>query len=316
MTNEDAMTSPESGTDRSVKVGLILPLFSGDAGKVVSAARAAEDLGFDGVFAFDHFFPPGAPPDRAALEAFTILGAVAAATERVRLGTLVTRAILRPVGMLAKMAATVDLISHGRMILAVGTGDPIDRPEHHTFGFPNLSVKERRAHMAETIEGLKALFTNETYQGGDHQPRLEGPLLPPPVHPGGPPIWVGAQSEEVVRMAARLADGWNGWGLDPQAFRPKAEILAEEADRAGRVVEATWAGIVLLGEDEAEAERLVADRRRRGMEDGVAFAGAADRFAQHARDLADAGAKWVIAVLAGPPGRRQLLAERVLPALR
>ena len=117
-----------SASDRTVKVGLILPLFSGDAAKVVSAARAAEEFGFDGVFAFDHFFPPGATPDRAALEAFTTLGAVAAATHRVRLGTLVTRAILRPVGMLAKLAATLDLISNGRMILGLGTGDPIDRP--------------------------------------------------------------------------------------------------------------------------------------------------------------------------------------------
>jgi alkanesulfonate monooxygenase SsuD/methylene tetrahydromethanopterin reductase-like flavin-dependent oxidoreductase (luciferase family) len=307
------MSTPE--TDRAVKVGLILPLFSGDADKVVSAARAAEELGFDGVFAFDHFFPPGAPPDRAALEAFTTLGAVAAATERVRLGTLVTRAILRPIGMLGKMAATLDLISNGRMILAVGTGDPIDRPEHDTFGFPNLSVKDRRAQLAETITGLKALFRGEPFEGGEYQPALEGPLLPPPVHSGGPPIWVGAQSEQVVRMAANLADGWNGWGLTPEAFRQKAEILAEEAGSVGRRVEATWAGIVLLGEDEGEVERLVQDRLRRGMEDGVAFAGTADRFAQHVRDLGDAGATWVIVVLAGPPGRRQLLAEQVLPAL-
>jgi alkanesulfonate monooxygenase SsuD/methylene tetrahydromethanopterin reductase-like flavin-dependent oxidoreductase (luciferase family) len=307
------LTTPAA--DRAVKVGLILPLFSGDAAKVVAAARAAEELSFDGVFAFDHFFPPGAAPDRAALEAFTTLGAVAAATERVRLGTLVTRAILRPVGTLAKMAATIDLMSNGRMVLGVGTGDPIDRPEHDTFGFPNLSMKDRRAHLTETIAGLKALFRGEAYEGGDHQPALAGPLVPPPVSSGGPPIWVGAQSEEVVRMAANLADGWNGWGLTPDAFRRKAEILSEEAGRTGRRVEATWAGIVLVGEDEAESTRLLEDRRKRGMDDGVAFAGTADRFAQHVRDLGNAGATWVIVVLAGPPGRRQLLAERVLPTL-
>jgi alkanesulfonate monooxygenase SsuD/methylene tetrahydromethanopterin reductase-like flavin-dependent oxidoreductase (luciferase family) len=300
---------------RAIKIGLILPLFSGDAGKVVAAARAAEELGFDGVFAFDHFFPPGAAPDRPALEAFTTLGAVAAATERVQLGTLVTRAVLRPPGMLAKMTSTIDLISGGRMVLAVGTGDPIDRPEHDTFGFPNLSVKERRAHLAETVTGLKALFQGRAYEGGEHLPPLAGPLLPPPVRDDGPPIWIGAQSDEVVRMAGTLADGWNGWGLTPERFGEKAKVLAEAADRAGREVEATWAGIVLLGEDDAEVERLEEDRRRRGMDDGVAFAGTADRFADHVLDLADAGATWAIVVLAGPPGRRQLLADRVLPAL-
>jgi alkanesulfonate monooxygenase SsuD/methylene tetrahydromethanopterin reductase-like flavin-dependent oxidoreductase (luciferase family) len=300
---------------RAIKIGLILPMFSGDAGKVVAAARAAEDLGFDGVFAFDHFFPPGAAPDRPALEAFTTLGAVAVATERVQLGTLVTRAVLRPPGVLAKMTSTIDFISGGRMILGVGTGDPIDRPEHHTFGFPNLSVTERRAHLAETVMGFKALFRGEAYAGGEHVPPLAGPLLPAPVRDGGPPIWIGAQSDEVVRMAGALADGWNGWGLGPEAFREKARLLAETADATGREVEATWAGIVLIGEDDAEVERLVEDRRRRGMDDGVAFVGSADRFADHVRDLADAGATWAIVVLAGPAGRRQLLADRVLPAI-
>src|SRR5438128_5070598 len=127
-------------TGRLIKVGLILPLFSGDMSKVVTAARAAEDLGFDGVFAFDHFFPPGRAPDRPSLEVFTTLAAVAASTRRVALGTLVTRAILRPAGMVAKLASTIDLISGGRMILGIGTGDPIDLPEHHAFGFHDLSV--------------------------------------------------------------------------------------------------------------------------------------------------------------------------------
>src|SRR5437588_6590505 len=100
-------------------------MFSGDPNKVLAAAHAAEDLGFDGLFAFDHFFPPGASPDRPSLEAFTTLAALAAATERVALGTLVARAQLRPVGLLAKLATNVDVISGGRLLLGLGTGDPI-----------------------------------------------------------------------------------------------------------------------------------------------------------------------------------------------
>src|SRR5207248_4429151 len=106
---------------RALQVGLLLPLFSGDVPKVLDAARSAEDLGYDGVFAFDHFFPPGGAPDRPALEAFTTLGLVAAATRRVRVGTLVTRAVLRPAGQVAKMAATLDDVSGGRMTLGIGT---------------------------------------------------------------------------------------------------------------------------------------------------------------------------------------------------
>ncbi len=298
-----------------LRVGVILPMFSGDAAKVIAAANSSESLGYDGVFVFDHFFPPGGSPDRPALEAFTTLAAVAASTERVRVGTLVTRAVLRPPGLLAKMMSTIDLISGGRTILGIGTGDPIDLPEHHAFGFPNLTVRERRAHLAETVTALKALFEGRTYEGGQHVPPVAGPLLPPPVQAGGPTVWVGAQSDEVVKLAGRLADGWNGWGLGPEEFRSKAKLLAEEAEQAGRITEATWAGIVLVGEDDEEVEALLERRHRSNMIDALSWSGTAERFVEHLRDLADAGATWAIMVVAGPAGRRELIAERVLPRL-
>lgn len=300
---------------RALKVGVVLPMFSGNPAKVLDAARSAETLGFDGVFAFDHFFPPGTGPDRPALEAFTTLGMVAAATTRVRLGTLVTRAVLRPPGLLAKMSATLDHISAGRMVLGIGTGDPIDLPEHRAFGFRELSVRERREHLAETVAAVRALFQGDRYESSPHVPALDGPLLPPPVQPGGPPVWIGAQADPVVRIAGSLADGWNGWGMEPDAFRAKVEVLAEAAAAAGRDVEATWAGIVLLGRDDLEVERSKQRRGQLGMQDGLAWSGVADRFADHLMALAHAGATWTILVLAGPPGRRELFAERVLPAL-
>ena len=301
-------------TDDRLQIGLVLPMFSGDPEKVLTAARSSEELGYDGLFAFDHFFPPGAPADRPSLEAFSTLGAVAAATSRVRLGTLVTRTVLRPPGLLAKLASTVDVISEGRMILAVGTGDPIDRPEHEAFGFADLSVPDRRANLAETITLLKALFAGEVYEGGEWHPRIEGPLLPPPEQPGGPPIWIGAQSDAVVRMAGQIADGWNGWGTHPETFHRKVDLLQQAAGETGRTVEATWAGIVLVGEDEAEADRLHEARLAKNM-DSLAWVGPVDRFAEFLHTLHDAGATWAIFVLAGPPGRRELIAERVLPAL-
>lgn len=303
-------------TGRAIKVGVVLPLFSGDPAKVLKAATDSEALGYDGAFVFDHFFPPGASPDRPALEAFTTLAMVGAATERVAIGTLVTRAVLRPPGLVAKMAATIDEISGGRLILGVGTGDPIDRPEHEAFGFPNLSVRDRRDHLAETVRAWKALFDGRVYEGGAHLPRIEGPLIPPPVRPGGPPIWLGAQSDEVVRMAGRLADGWNGWGVPPHRFAAKRALLEEEASAAGgRSVEATWAGIVLVAESDSVAEQRLDERHRKGM-DTVAWTGGTDHFTEFLHDLAAAGASWAILVLAGPPGARELLAERVLPALQ
>jgi alkanesulfonate monooxygenase SsuD/methylene tetrahydromethanopterin reductase-like flavin-dependent oxidoreductase (luciferase family) len=296
-----------------VKVGVVLPLFSGDPAKVVAAAVEAETLGFDGVFAFDHFFPPGGAPDRPALEAFATLGAVAAATERVRIGTLVTRASLRPVGLLAKSASWLDAASGGRLVLGIGTGDPIDRPEHEAYGIPMLDKAERRVHLEETVAALKTLFEGRPYPGGRMVPELIGPLSPPPAHLGGPPVWIGGQAEPVIRLAGRCADGWNGWGLEPDAFGERVRMLRAEA--GPREVEATWAGISLVGADAAELEALAERRRARGLDD-EAWAGTAEEFVRLMGALEAAGATWAIVVLAGPADRRALVADRVLPALR
>lgn len=295
-----------------MKVGIILPLFSGDPHKVLEAAREAEALGFDGVFAFDHFFPPGAPRDRSALEAFTTLAAVAAVTQRVQIGTMVTRASLRPPGLLAKQASWLDVASGERFVLGIGTGDPIDRPEHLAYGIPELDKTARREHLEETVTALKALFAGERYPGGSRVPALDGPLLPPP-RPGGPPVWIGAQADTVVRMAGRIADGWNGWGLDAGRFARKVEVLRDAAN--GRVVTPTWAGIALAGSDETETQELLAKRKARGIEDD-AWVGTTDELTVFLRELEAAGAAWAVMVLAGPADRRALVAERVLPALR
>jgi alkanesulfonate monooxygenase SsuD/methylene tetrahydromethanopterin reductase-like flavin-dependent oxidoreductase (luciferase family) len=300
-----------------VKLGLILPLFSGDLEKVRATAERAEAGGYDGVFVFDHFFPPEGAPDRPSLEAFATLALIGAATSRVTVGTLVTRASLRPAAMLAKAGATIDDVTGGRLVLGIGTGDPIDRPEHEAFGFDSLGVRERREHLAETVDALKCLFEGRGYPGGRWVPTMSGPLVPPPARPGGPPLWLGALSDEVVRLAGRTADGWNGWGLDPVAFGAKASILAEAAagaDRAG-AVEATWAGIALVGEDDGEAAELMAARRAKGMPADGVWSGGVDRFLGFLRDLEDAAGTWTVLVPAGPPDRIDLIADRVLPAL-
>ena len=297
------------------RIGVILPLFSGDPAKVQRTAWSAEALGFDGVFAFDHFFPPGAPADRASLEVYTSLARAAATTRTVTLGTLVTRAVLRPPGLVAKMVSTIDMIAGpGRMVVGVGSGDPIDEGEHRAFGFPMQAVAERRAYLEEWVVAVRAILAGGPFEGGEGLAAVPGPLLPAP--PVAPPVWVGGLAEGVVRIAARSADGWNGWGVTPEAFAKKAALLREEAERAGRerAPEATWAGIVLVGEDEKEAASLAERRSGTGV-DALAWAGPAEEFAGFLQELSAAGATWVILVLTGPPDRIDLLGERVLPQL-
>lgn len=287
-------------------------MFSGDPGKVVAAAREAEELGFDGVFAFDHFFPPGGSADRPSLETFTTLAAVAAATDRVTVGTLVTRASIRPTGLLAKTASWLDQASGGRLVLGIGTGDPIDLPEHATYGIPMLDKVERREHIEETVRALKALFGGGAYSGGRHVPSLEGPLRPGAVRRGGPPIWIGGQADPVVRIAGRLADGWNGWGMDPRGFAAKVSVLREAAQ--GREVKPSWAGIVLVGRDEPETKELLERRRAQGRDD-EAWVGTTDDLVRFLVGLSAAGAAWAVMVVAGPADRRGVIAEGVLPVI-
>jgi len=295
-----------------MRIGLVLPMATGDIERVLAFARRAEDLRFDGLFAFDHLFSPGAPSDRPNLEAYATLAAVASSTSRVTVGTLVTRASLRSAGMLAKQAVTLDDVSGGRFVLAIGTGDAVGRAEHEVFGLRYLAPTIRREHLAQTVRALRALFGGEPWPGGEHVPPIDGALLPASRTPRGPRIWVGGKSEGAVRVAAREADGWNGWGLAAPVFADRARLLASGAE--GRAVEPTWGGAVVVGDDAAHADRMIADRRARGL--GQAWAGSADRATAWLAELRDAGATWAILLAAGPADRVELIAERMLPSFR
>ena len=299
-----------------MKLGLILPLFSDDPDRVIAFARKAEELGFDGVFAFDHLFPRGAPSDRASLEAFATLSGVAAATRRIEVGTLVVRVSLRPVGLLAKMVASTDDIGGGRMILGIGTGDQMDEPEHETYGLPNLGKWERREHLVETVRGLKAVFRGEAWPGGRWVPAVAGPLLPRAITPGGPPVWIGGRADDMVRIAAREAEAWNGWGLSLPGFARKARLLRETAAAAERAVEATWAGIVVVGKDEDETGAMLNTRRERGLPEADVWVGSVRSLLRWLGGLESSGASWAVLAPGGSPDRVDLIAERVLPHMR
>lgn len=295
-----------------LRIGLVLPMSSTDAERVLSFARRAEELGFDGLFGFDHFFPPGAPPDRPSFEAYAMLAAVSAVTTRVAIGTLVTRASLRSAGLLAKQATALDDVSGGRFILGIGTGDAVSRAEHEVFGLPYLERDGRRDHLIEVVRALRALFDGRSWPGGAYVPALQGPLLPPPRRPGGPPVWIGGESKAIARIAAHEADGWNGWGLDVDAFAERVSLLRSEA--GAREVEATWAGTVVVGRDADDADRLVTSRRKRGIASD-AFVGDVGAAVAWLERLEETGASWAILVAAGGRERMELIGERLLPRL-
>jgi alkanesulfonate monooxygenase SsuD/methylene tetrahydromethanopterin reductase-like flavin-dependent oxidoreductase (luciferase family) len=289
-----------------VRLGISLPVFTADPRRPLEVASRARGLGVDGVFAPDHLFPPvfypPSGPDRPALEVFSLLSAVAAREPGLHVGTLVTRVTLRAPGILAKQAAALDAMSDGRAIIGIGTGDRASADEHVRFGFPFPPAADRLATLEETVEALHALFGGRVWPGGDHVPPMRGPLLPP----GEPAIWVGGLSDRVLAIAARVADAWNAWGLDADAFAARAATLRELAP--GRAVAPTWAGLALVGEDPRDLERLRAERESRGLPlDGI-WSGTADEWRSFTSALRDAGATWCVVQPSGPPDRLDLIA--------
>ena len=283
-----------------MKLGLSLPMFTADVARPLTAAARAADAGYDGVFAPDHLFPPGAP-GRPALEPFAILAAVAASHPDLRVGTLVTRASLRPAGILAKQAAALDQMSGGRAILGLGAGDSVSKPEHEAFGIAFAPTAERVAILEETVNALRGLFGGEPWSGGAHVPAIAGPLLPP----GDPELWVGGRSDEVIEVAARTADAWNGWALDAERFEAAAGELRRLAD--GRPVAPTWGGIALVGTDDRDLERLRGQRKARGLSMDV-WQGNAKDFRSFAGRLEEAGCSWIVALPVGGEDRIDVVA--------
>lgn len=280
-----------------MRLGLVLP-FSGDAPGAVRTAQRAQELGFDGIFATDHLFVPGRP-DAPTLDPFTLLSAIAVACPGLHVGTLVARVTVRPAVLLAKMAANLDDLSGGRALIGLGSGDRLDQPENRAFGIAGPDdARGRLEALAETAGAVRALFRGQPWPGGNRVPAISGRLAPPPSREGGPPLWIGGSSEAVVRVAAEQADAWNGWGFDLEGFEARTRVLA------GSGVEATWAGIVTLGDDPGDARRRVADRLSRGLPE--VWSGDLEAMRGFLRGLAEAGATWAICRL--PLDRAEVLA--------
>jgi alkanesulfonate monooxygenase SsuD/methylene tetrahydromethanopterin reductase-like flavin-dependent oxidoreductase (luciferase family) len=284
-----------------MKLGLSLPMFTADVGRPLAAAARAASAGYEGVFAPDHLFPPGAP-GRPALEPFAVLAAVAALHPGLHVGTLVTRASLRPTGLLAKQAAALDQISGGRAILGIGAGDSVSEPEHEAFGIPFASAVERIAILEEAVGALRSLFVGETWAGGTHVPPIAGPLLPS----GHPELWVGGRSAAVIAVAARVADAWNGWAMEADAFEAAVGELGRLA--GGRPVVPTWGGIALVGVDEGDLDRLREERRARGLSMEV-WQGSGLDLRAFADRLAEAGCTWLVVLPVGGDDRIDVVAE-------
>ena len=259
--------------------------------------RIADQSGFDHLWGFDHFAAIGGPAERPIYEGWTMLAAMAEATKRVRIGLLVTGATYRHPGVLAKIATTVDHLSTGRLEFGIGSGWAEN--EHTMLGIPFHTVAGRIRRLEETIEVCKRLWTEErsSYEGTYF--RLEEAIHEPkPIQKPYPPIWVGGSGEQLtLRVAAKYADVWNpsGGGGDPEEAARLSAVLDERCREVGR--------------DPNAIRRSV--QHRFDASDPAAFV-------EKSRQFIERGFTEIIAQVSGdaPPRQADLLAEKVLPALR
>ena len=198
-----------------IKVGLQIPNFTYPDTppaalfeKVAAVAVAAEDAGADTVMVMDHFYQLAmmGPPELEMFEAYTLLGALAARTKTVKLGTHVTGVTYRNPAILAKIVTTLDVISSGRAFLGIGAAW-FDL-EHDALGVAFPPVKERFERLEEALVICRAMFRGErpTIEG-QHYTVRDAINHPAPVTPGGPPIMIGGQGEKkTLRMMAQYAE--------------------------------------------------------------------------------------------------------------
>jgi probable F420-dependent oxidoreductase len=276
---------------RPCKIGVQLPEVERfvPMREYLDLARKAEEAGFDSIWVGDHLIydlPDGAT--RGPHEAWTTMAAIAAVTERVEIGPLVASTAFHAPAMLAKLAATVDAISQGRLILGLGAG--WNRREFDAFGFP---YDRRVSRFAEALEIIATLLREgRTTFHGEFYDVDDCVLDPPPVRDGGPPIMLGSNSPRMLSIGLPVVDAWNVWwsvyGNSADRFA-EVKQQVDDATPEGRQVDATAVALVTLPDGRG---RLMGE-----VYDAEVATVTPDDLADHVTKLARAGAAHVQLVL-------------------
>ena len=305
-------------------VGLGIPTPAPDArpDTPLHFARRAEAVGAHSVWAIDRLVLDNQ-------EALVALAAAAGATERVRLGTSILLGTLRPPLLLAKMVATLDQVSNGRVILGLGVGSRAD-----DFAAVQVPFERRGPRLGEQIRLLKAAWSGEPidHQGGAYSVGV-GPVGPPPRQRPHPPLWLGGSSDAALRRAARLADGYvGGASRGAEGFRANWQKVRRFAEEAGRDPDALTPAVLVYAvvDDDRDRALGVAARymdhyygsRRPGVSPAelvgsAHLVGPADEAARKAQAYFEAGAEvLILGSMTADPAYLDRLCDELLPRLR
>ena len=281
-----------------------------------------EEMGFDSVWTSEHilFYGP-------TLDATVTLGAFAAKTSRIKIGSAIVLLPLRNPTVMAKAVSTIDIISGGRLLLGIGVGGEFPK-EFEATGVP---VNERGARTNEAIRVMKTLWTEDVASFHGRWTNFDDARMhPKPPQPGGPPIIVAGRSEAAMRRAARLGDGYMPYLFTPERYAAAKRSIEQEAERRGRdLADFHWTvyQFTSIAKEYDEAhERAIARLSRQYNQDFSQIAarycalGTAEQAAERLRAFVDAGVRHVILTPITPPGalREHLdwYARELLPAVK
>jgi F420-dependent oxidoreductase-like protein len=284
-------------------------------------AAHCEHTGWDGVYFADHFMPNGpgpAPLDGDTLECWSVIAALAASVPRVRLAPLVTSVTYRHPAVLAKIAAAVDQVSHGRLTLGIGAG--WQENEHAAYGIALGTVRERMDRFEEAVQVLHSLLGQpRTTFAGQYFQLQDAPSQPVPVQDRLPLLVGGGGERRTLRIAARYADHWNSW-TTPELLAHKVSVLRAHCEQAGRdpdEIHISTQALLYLSTDEEWLKEKRQEQPRQPV-----IAGTPSEVADIVARYQDAGADELIVpdITLGPMARKKdtcdLFMEEVAPAFR
>ena len=305
-----------------MKLGLMLQVGAGALGEGRTArwsdlremAQVAEGIGFDVLFVPDHLLFRESPPDnaqpvempagntRGIWEVWTVLAALAEATRRIELGPFVACNSFRNPALLAKMAATLDEVSAGRLVLGIGAG--WHEPEYRAFGFP---FDRRVGRLEEALQIISALLRkgHVDFQGRFYSAR-DCEITPRGPRPEGPPILIGAQRPRMMRLAATYADIYDAdFHLGPDTAAECFEAIDVACRTAGRDRGTLERGAATTVALDAEGTLADANGIARFVQEGMtreAHAGSVNELIEFARSFEAAGTDLLTLSLIHPPG--------------
>lgn len=283
-----------------------------------SRIQRAERDGFDSFWVMDHFYqlPVHGSVEEPFLDAWTVLPALAAVTSRIRLGPMVSPVGYRNPALLARMGASLDHISSGRMNFGFGAGG--FQPEYQSYGFAFMEKKSvRLAQMKEALQLILGLWAETCFTFHGNYFHVEGAILEPkPLQKPHPPILIGGVGPRVtLRIVAELGDACNLWG-PPEEFARERDILKRHCDDVGRdesTIEKTTYDLVVCAPTEAALHQKIERLLPKGVEPWMALVGTPSQLVDLVGEYARAGADQLCLDFAGnDPESYELFVSEVM----